>query len=94
MKIIVTIIAADLVTNSFYPPFILSYKSKQELGFQQVVGLLTRNIYVLCYSKSRSTSKPCQIQWTFIKEFSYMLFVGHFIGNFCQILEISDLRFN
>ena len=49
---------------------------KQESGFQQVGGLVTRNISVFfVYSESRSTSKPCRIQWSFIKKFSYMLFL-------------------
>ena len=42
MKIIVTIIPTDLVTNlllSSFCPF-----QKQESGFQQVGGLVTRNI--------------------------------------------------
>ena len=35
---------------------------KQESGFQQVGGMVTRNISVFFYSESRSTSKPCHIQ--------------------------------
>ena len=42
--------------------FFLS-NQKQESGFQQVGGLVTRNISVfLYYSESRSTSKACRIQ--------------------------------
>ena len=63
MKIIVTIIPTDLVTKL---PFILFLSlltnEKQELGLQQVGELVKRNISVFCYSKSRSTSKPCRIQ--------------------------------
>ena len=47
MKIIVNIIPTDLVTNwLFILFFVLSYKPKQESGFQQVGGLVTRNISV------------------------------------------------
>ena len=71
MKIIATIFPADLVTNLL---FILSLSfpanQKQESGC-----LVTRNILLFLHSELRSTSKPCQIQWTFIKEFSYMLFL-------------------
>ena len=35
---------------------------KQELGFQQVGGVVTRNISFFVYSKLHSTSKPCQTQ--------------------------------
>ena len=44
MKIIVTIILADLVTN-------LVTNQKQKSGFQQVGGLVTRNISVFCLSR-------------------------------------------
>ena len=33
MKVIVTIIVTDLVTNSLYPLFVLSYKSKTRIRF-------------------------------------------------------------
>ena len=59
MKIMVTIIPTDLVSNFL---FFLSNltNQKQESDFQQVSGLLTRNISV--YNESRSTSKPFRIQ--------------------------------
>ena len=62
MEIIVTIIATDLVTNSILA-FFLSFgtNQKQESGFQQFSGLVTRNTSFI-YSKSRSISMPCQIQ--------------------------------
>ena len=41
MKIIVTIVHTDLVTNSLL-------NEKQESGFQHVGGLVTRNISVFC----------------------------------------------
>ena len=50
----------------------ISYKPKTKIDFQQVSGLLTRN------SELRSTSKPCRIQQTFVKEFSYMLFLLYY----------------
>ena len=58
-----TIIPTDLVTNSLLfslCPF-LQTKNKNQV-FSKVGGLVTRNISVFVYSKSRSTSKPCQIQ--------------------------------
>ena len=49
MKIIVTIIPADLVTNSLLSPFLSFCKiQKQESNFQQVVDLVTRNVSVFC----------------------------------------------
>ena len=38
-------------------------------------SLVTRNIYFFVYSESDSTSKPCRIHQTYIKEFSYKLFL-------------------
>ena len=35
--------------------------NRKESGFQQVGNLVTRNIYVFVFSKSRSTSKPCHV---------------------------------
>ena len=46
---------------------------KQELDFQQVGDLVTENVSVFVYSKSRSTSKVCQIQQTFIKGFLHVI---------------------
>ena len=51
MKIIVTIIPTDLVTNlllSSFCPFLQTKNQKQESGFQQVGGLVTRNISAFC----------------------------------------------
>ena len=71
MKIIVTIFPTDLITNS-----LLTFTNqKQESSFQEVVSLVTRDIYVFVYNELYSTSKPCRIQQTFIKEFSCMLFL-------------------
>ena len=51
---------------SYKFPFILFLSfltnQKQESYFQQVGGLVTRNISIFVYSELRSTSKPCQIQ--------------------------------
>ena len=57
MKIIVTIIPTDLVTNSPLSSF-LSFltNQKQESDFQQVSGLVTRNIRVVLYFKAMSIS--------------------------------------
>ena len=49
MKIIVTIIPTDLVTNWLLFLFLsVLTNQKQESGFQQVGGLVTRNISVFC----------------------------------------------
>ena len=49
MKIIVTIIPTDLVTNLFLSVFLLFLTNqKQESGFHQVGGLVKRNISVFC----------------------------------------------
>ena len=49
MKVIVTIIPSDLVTNLILSFFLFFLKSqKQESDFQQVGGLVTRNISVFC----------------------------------------------
>ena len=58
MNIIITIIPTDLVTNSPLS-FLCSFK---ETKFQQVGGLVTRNISVFVYNELRSTSKPCRFQ--------------------------------
>ena len=63
MKIIVTVIPTDIVSNSLlYYYFFFLANQKQESGFQQVGGLVTRNIFGFVYSDSRSPSKPCRIQ--------------------------------
>ena len=63
MKIIVTITLTDLVKSSLlssFCPFLAN--QKQESGFQQVGGLVTRNISVFClyrvglYFKAMSNS--------------------------------------
>ena len=71
IKIIVIIFPTDLVRNSLLSSFCPFFNQKQESRFQQVVSLVTRNIY----TKSRSTSKPCRIQQTFTKKFVYILFL-------------------
>ena len=52
MRIIVPIINANLVANPFFIPF-LSFRrnQKQELSFQQVDGLITRNIFAFCLQR-------------------------------------------
>ena len=46
MKITVTIIFTDLVTNLLLSSFLTN--QKQESGFQEVGGLVTRNLSVFC----------------------------------------------
>ena len=58
MKVIVTIVPTDLVTNLLVSSFFLFLTNqKQGSGFQQVGGLVTKNIYFFVYSELRSTSK-------------------------------------
>ena len=54
MKIIVTIITADLFRNSLLFSFCPFLQKKQESGFQQVGGLVTRNISVFLFIASRA----------------------------------------
>ena len=52
MNIIVTIIPTDLVTNSHLSSFCLFFTNqKQESDFQQVGGLITRNISVFLFQQ-------------------------------------------
>ena len=39
----------------------------QDLNYREVAGLVTKNISFLVCCESRSTSKVCQVQKTFIK---------------------------
>ena len=49
MKIIITIIPTYLVTNLLLSPFFsFLTNQKQESGFQQVGGLVTKIIFVFC----------------------------------------------
>ena len=74
MKAILTINPTHQVANFFLSSFFsFLANQKQKSGFQRVGGLVTRNISVFVQSESYSTSKPCRIQKTFIKELSYML---------------------
>ena len=77
---IVTIIPTDLVTNSLLSSFCsyLQTKNKDQVFSRLVVWY--REIFLLfVYSKSRSTSKPCQIQQTFTKEFSQMFSCSYLV---------------
>ena len=69
MNIIVTIIPTDLLTNS------LLYKTKKESAFQQVGGLVTRNISVFCLKRVVLYFKAMPNSVDFLNEFSYMLFL-------------------
>ena len=61
---------------SFITCFSFRRNQKLESNFQQFSELATRNVPVFfVYSESHSTSKVCQMQQTFIKRFSYMLFL-------------------
>ena len=48
---------------------------KQESGFSKMVVWQQEIFLSFIYSESRSSAKSCQIQQTFKKEFSYMLFL-------------------
>ena len=51
MKVIVTIILTDLVTNSLLSSFCPFLQTKQKSSFQQVGGLVMRNISVFCLQR-------------------------------------------
>ena len=54
MKIIVTVIPKNLVTNLLFSSFSFLTNLKQESGFWQVGGLVTRNISVFLFIESRA----------------------------------------
>ena len=67
MRAIVIIVSKNLVT---YFPFV---KTRKESIFQQVGGLIAKNVSVFVSSGLRSTSKARGIQYTFLKKFPYLL---------------------
>ena len=69
MKIIVTIIPANLVENLLF-----CTNQKQESNSQQVRDLVTRNTPSFCLYQVARYFKICRIQQTYIKGFSYMFF--------------------
>ena len=74
LKIILTLIATNLVKNSFlslFCPFIKNINKNQV--FSKLVVLQQEIVLLFVYNESCSTSKVCRIQYTFIKGFSYML---------------------
>ena len=85
MKIIVTMISTDLITNSFLASFCpsLQTRSKNQV-FNKLVVWYREIVLFLVYSESRSTLKPCWIQclnveYLTFKESSYMLFFPLFV---------------
>ena len=74
MKIIVTIIPTNLRTNSllsFFCPFVET-KTKSQI-FKSWRSCNEKYFLFFVYRELRSTSKVCQIRYTFIRVFSYML---------------------
>ena len=74
MKIIVTIIPTNLRTNSllsFFCPFVET-KTKSQI-FKSWRSRNEKYFLFFVYRELRSTSKVCQIRYTFIRVFSYML---------------------
>ena len=96
MKIIVTIIPTGLVTNSyfsFFYPFLEI--QKQASSFEQVGGLVTRNISVLFLQRVTLYFKA--MLKIFIKKFSYklFLFILQFHGEIhkgCNSVTLSNLK--
>ena len=61
MKIVVTVIPTDLPRNLLLSSFFsFLADQKEESGFQQVGGIIARNILFFVYIESRSTSKSCK----------------------------------
>ena len=93
--------------NRNYISFRLNYKftfilflscltnQNQESGFQQVGSLVTRYISNFAYSESRSNSKPCWIQQTFLKDFNRLLYyiILYYIILHCVILYCTVLYY-
>ena len=74
--------------NRNYTSYTLNHK---ESGFQQVGNLVTRNIYVFVFSKSRSTSKPCHVNPVLIiapcLKYSILLTIIHPVGLLAVLLK-------
>ena len=62
-------------TNRFLILFLSSHKPKKKIWFSASWWSGNKKYLFFVYSKSCSTLKLCQIQQTFIKKFSYMLFL-------------------
>ena len=73
MRIIVTIIPTDLVPNPILSSFrlFLQIKNKNQV-LSKLVVWQQETFLLFVYSTPRSTLKPVQIQYTFIKEFPDM----------------------
>ena len=85
-KIIVTVIPTNLVTSllSFlFCPFI-EIKNKIQI-FSKLVVWYREIVLLSIYSESRSTSNVCQIEQSFVKGFSCMLFL--------VVLQFHDYSF-
>ena len=67
--------------------FLFSYKPNMNQVFSKLLVWYQEIFLFFVYSELRSTSKPCRILWSYIKEFSYMLFLfvllfhGHTFNN-------------
>ena len=75
MKIIVIVIPTNIYTQiCFFILILLSiaFKDNNQIFSRLVVWLGEINL-LFVYSESRSNSKVCRIQWTFIKKFFNML---------------------
>ena len=72
MKIIVTIIPTNLITNLLLLLFCPFLQTKNK---NQIFSSLTKEFFSFVYIETHSTSKPLRIKKTFIKEFSHMLFL-------------------
>ena len=96
MKIIVTIIPTGVVTNLLLSSFYSFLQAKNKnLVFSKLLVWLREIFLFFVYINSRSTSKPCRIQWTFIKEFSYMLFLDLLKGCYnCFLLSLDQKHVN
>ena len=73
MKIIVTVIRIDLVTNAFLSFCFLSFltSQKRESGFQQVSGLVIRSISIFCLYRVALYFKAMQNAVDFYKRISF-----------------------
>ena len=70
MKIIVTIIAIDLVTNSLLSFYVILQKPKTGIQFSTVGGLATKNISSFCLQQAVICFKPMSNYMNFNKSIS------------------------
>ena len=62
MKIVVTIVIKELITNSLLSSFVFAGKPKTRIRFSASWWSSNKKYLFFVYSESHSTSKSCRIQ--------------------------------